>query len=351
MRLSRFMFQAYFFFLFLLATTGHAIDSVWRVSHDARSRAEGAGKDPVPQLHRDSGNIDEVFSRLSPLIKKLTGFEQNLNSWQQNPKGFHTNVNGWHLFLSADGSTFNLINPLGVHRGISKNPLSPDQLDALGRAFIRTDLMPLLAGGKDDVIVFLGSGYYRAGARSENGKKQMGAVFGHVARFSRVIHGQAVIGSGSKIALTFDSHEQIAGVSVDWPRYTEREQMLYPIPAKDILPQAIRQIEPDWAVHMQNNLKRFECGYFDNGSRGTMINLACALHHDGTIRVSEEASYDYARVEYVPAASQNPPMVPVNQSAATKNQKTEKQAPTNNKTHFRPHRKTPSGQPSNPVRQ
>jgi len=206
------------------------------------------------------------------------------------------------LKVSADGTRFrfrgNIDDPRELERArASGRMIEKDELEKIGRNFIKEALRDFVKLGSEESLTFLGAKYLRDESISPDGKSQE-EVVASIAIFGREVRGVPVIGGGSKVAIWFANDRKPVGFDVDWPVYQPlrtRQGVL----ARGQLFERVRAtaIAPEGSGG--RSVERFECGYVDLGAskRGAGVQAGCAIHYasrndDGTLT---------ARVEYVPA--------------------------------------------------
>lgn len=208
-----------------------------------------------------------------------------------------------YVKVSADGTKFifrgNIDDPLEIERArAAGRMIEKDELEKLGRRFIKDALGDFVKFGAEESLTFLGVKYLRDGDFSENGRGEE-EVVANIAIFGREVRGVPVIGSGSKVAVWFANDRQPVGFDVDWPVYNALRTRQRVLP-RERLNERVRATTVPPTGSARASVARFECGYVDLGAtrRGVQIQAGCAIHYagrhdDGTV---------WARVEYVPAA-------------------------------------------------
>ena len=96
--------------------------------------------------------------------------------------------------------------------------IEKDELEKIGRNFIKDALGDFVRVGNEETITFLGVRYMRDGNYNDRGRGDE-EVVANIALFGREIGGVPVIGSGSKIAVWFANDRQPVGFDIDWPVY------------------------------------------------------------------------------------------------------------------------------------
>lgn len=221
------------------------------------------------------------------------------------PDNTHTAYVGANSYMkvSDDGTKMlfrgNIDDAAEIKRArASGRMLEKDELERLGRRFIKDALSDFVRIGNEESITFLGVKYLRDGNFDDKGRGDE-EVVANIAIFGREVRGVPVIGGGSKIAIWFANDRQPVGFDVDWPVYdvirTEQKVL-----SRSRLNERVRATTVPIDGTARAEVARFECGYVDLGSskRSAQIQSGCAIHYasrydDGTLS---------ARIEYVPAA-------------------------------------------------
>ncbi|HEV3471152.1 MAG TPA: hypothetical protein VG148_17645, partial [Pyrinomonadaceae bacterium] len=207
-----------------------------------------------------------------------------------------------YLQVAADGTKFRFRGNIDDARGLeSARPagrqLEKDELERLGRDFIKDALGEFVRVGQAESLTFLGVKYLREGSYDANGRGEE-EVVANVAVFGREVDGVPVVGPGSKVAVWFANDRQPVGFDVDWPAYSAAGARQRVLP-RDRLEARVREttVPPDGTGRAE--VARFECGYVDLGAtrRASQLQAGCAIHYARR----QEGGTLAARVEFVPA--------------------------------------------------
>ena len=286
-----------------------AADSANANASAARSLTSGMPKASVPLLSRDASKVEQTITTLVPAVCG------SACSSTRSVDGDHTRVAGagWHLDVFADGSMAEFANEVdntSLHAqaaDVSK-AMSPASLEAAGRAYIAKNLSKVVVLQPGDALVpEMVSLRTRGGVRGDGTVLPTLVVANRIV-FRREINGVPVLGSGSKVTLTFLNDGTLQSFRYDWPSYSQTGRSQTSAAVGDILNRVQRVVvvrtnsnatasvvvpttassstRVDLGSDMQ--LERLECGYYDPG----------VLHRDPNSAV--QAGCFYHAVYYAP---------------------------------------------------
>jgi hypothetical protein len=270
---------------------------------------EGFGKDGVLLLAPQRGQGRDIVARrlreLSSSANGRLGRRLNLTGLQPAKADVsHLALIGTNGYVKVygDGTKFvirgDIDNPEEIRRARSRGRIQKDELERLGRNYIRDALADFVKLGNEESLTFLGVKYLRDGYENEAGGKLDEEVVANVAVFGREVRGVPVIGSGSKVAVWFANDREPVGLDVDWPVYQVLRTRQVVLP-RERLNDRVRATTVPVTGSDQAYVSRFECGYVDLGGRkrGTQLQSGCSIHYDGR----HKDGTAWARIEFVPA--------------------------------------------------
>ncbi|MCB1034016.1 MAG: hypothetical protein KDD47_09310 [Acidobacteria bacterium] len=262
--------------LLLLAAAGpaSAADFPERQALEARSVESGLGIDRIPLLQRLAGPgretvAEQALARFAQAVGGVTtagGSRLDLDEKRHGVIG----DDGWFLTVYADGSRIHYDN----YTFLESRPelalpleqrLSQEVLEALGRSFVTGELQGFVSLGSGERLVPSFTEFLVQGGSSTEpgGPVEEDTVLASTIVFSRTVNGVAIVGPGSKIAVTFANDGTAVAFDVDWARYQPTGEL------QDVLPVA-KILERSAALRDgvgEENLEHMECGYFDLGGR------------------------------------------------------------------------------------
>ncbi|WP_394822037.1 hypothetical protein [Pendulispora albinea] len=198
----------------------------------------------------------------------------------------------WRLdILANDGSAAEYSNDdaRGRARALATDAtkaMTPSALESAGRAFIASKLTSVIVLEPGETLVPETVAY-----RSDSGGKTDGSgetttvVSANRVVFSREINGIPVVGTGSKIILTFLSDGSVESFRYDWPKYALTGRVQTSAPIGNILQRIQKvvgaredvhglqpifmpsQVTADTRIDLGADvqLERLACGYYDPG--------------------------------------------------------------------------------------
>lgn len=293
---------------FAVPKTAVAEDSAFRQELIHRSVRSGLGQASLPLLARQPGSGRQQAAEA--LKAKLCGGRCDLapaGAEQVRLRG-----EGWELTVHGDGTSGQYRNLAGMARmqqqgRAPEERLSMGALEKLGRAFVADTLAPVVVLGEGEELVPFKSVYELRGGQDVKGGPVQREVVGNTLVFTRTLHGVAVVGAGSKVAVTFANDGTPVAFDYDWPRYapTGGKQVL--APRTTVLQRvqtvaALRSsasgastgsgpfdarapaelLDVPAALLPDVLLEKLECGYFDAGQRKrdarAVVQAGCFAH-------------------------------------------------------------------------
>jgi hypothetical protein len=212
------------------------------------------------------------------------------NSSESDQRIIVTGSEGWTLDIKGDGTSVRMANTdyLFASPRVSRdNKPTAESLEALGRAFIASELKDFVRLSSADTLVALRT-LYQVESDQQIGKAEVHQeVTAATIMFGRKVDGVSVVGAGSKVSVTFANDGMPVAFSYDWPEYRAngRVQKVLPIEAIRERSSACASRRPTSA---SVELRRFECGYVDVGARlsrrdpSAPIQSGCFAHYVGT---------------------------------------------------------------------
>ncbi len=280
-----------------VSTVAAGRESEQRAALNRKSLQSGLGAGAVALLRRLPGpGAETVAQRLTTEFAE----RQRLGGavvLQQGEGRVDATVGTARFRVDDDGTRIRYDNRATVDNGkyervsVEKR-LSHDQLVDLGLKFIAGPISPYVKLGRGDEIVPLKSEYEVEGGVDQHGKRDEDKVVAATIVFGRTVNGIHVVGSGSKISVTFGNDTSILGFRVDWPQYASTAQHQQVLSTHEIW----ERVSALSSMHFGADdvkVERFECGYFDNGARAdrdknAFVQAACSVHYVGRKNVQHE---------------------------------------------------------------
>lgn len=271
-----------------MTSPASAADFPQRQALEAQSARTGLGVDQLPLLKRVPGAGKEAVAGqvLSGFASARTGIttEGNFSIEVDEVRYSLTGDSGWFLTVLGDGSRIRYSNEalLEARPELAlplEERLSQEALESLGREFIANDLksFAMLSAGELLVPSFTEFLVQGGGSTEPGGIVEREQVLASTVVFSRSVGGIAIVGPGSKIAVTFANDGTPVAFDIDWAQYLPTAQTQEVLPLNDILARS----EVLGKTGGEENLDRIECGYFDLGGRkrdaGAVLQAGCFL--------------------------------------------------------------------------
>jgi hypothetical protein len=259
-------------------------------AHQQFSATQGFREPALAELHR-SGAVDQNKVS-SALIEKLRPGSAYQSSKQDSK--LHITGKEWSLDVTADGSAAEYQDHAVEARAHSlgkpvSEKMSAAELERKGRAFIASKLASQIVLGADEELIPVRADYRTEGGQDLATGEITHAVVANRIVFGRTLNGVAVVGSGSKVILTFTNDGSLESFRYDWPKYqTASSQKV--VDAGEILSRVQKVIgarngvtAPTSGVTVPSSegeaypveltpntkLQALECGYYDAGSFAT----------------------------------------------------------------------------------
>ncbi len=286
------------FYLFCIVTilqlslTVFAEDTASRKSLSKRSKSGNVLGESVNGLIKKRGIGNEtVFEYLyTTLIKKnlinlSKSNEINIHQ-EENSETIQAWGDGWNLSVSSDGTIVNFYNwkkrENSTERGIIHSKINVKQLEKLGRNFIKNNISDYLKLAKNEKLVAFKSSYEIDGQADAFEQNFVESVEANTIVFSRKVNGIDVLGAGSKVAIIFNYNQEPIGFRINWPTY-KRSDIQFNIVSNREIAERASSYNSALTTGTISRIKRFECGYFDNGkvsAKGlSLIQPACVVFY------------------------------------------------------------------------
>jgi hypothetical protein len=197
-------------------------------------------------------------------------------------------ADNWRLDVFGDGTAAEFYDQAiadGAHaQGIDAGHKWTDSaLESAGRTFIAGQLASVLPLGPGESIVPSSTSFRREWGQDTSGVQAEAVVANRIA-FTRLIGGVPVVGSGSKVVVTFANDGSVESFRYDWPSYTAKTTTQSVVGTAGILSR-LQQIlalrhgtvptssaatpSPSGSFPLDLGsdfaLERLECGYYDAG--------------------------------------------------------------------------------------
>jgi len=274
-------------------------ESAQRAAFNRKSLQAGLGVGEVSLLRRLPGpGAETVVQRL------ITGFAEKASLAGK----FAVNRADGKLYATSGSVRFRVdddgtrirydnrtrVDDASYQRVSVENRMSHERLVELGLAFIAGPLADFVKVGPRDKIVPLQSEYEIEGGVDHHGKRDEEKVVSATIVLGRTIDGTHVIGSGSKVSITFGNNAAVLAFSVDWPGYESVPRRQQVLGISEIWERVSALSTMRFGAD-DVRIRRFECGYFDDGARlgrdtTALIQAACAVHYVGSRNVTSNGS-------------------------------------------------------------
>jgi hypothetical protein len=292
--------------LLLTPTSARAEDAPFRKTLVAQSISSGVGRASLPLLQRQPG------PGRAPVAQLLQSkFCQGRCRTRETSQRLRVTSAGWELQIDGDGTkgSYRHFSQMAEaqRRGVPvERRLGLDALERLGRTFIAENMHGVVVLQDGEALVPVKSVYELRGGQSLAGGAPSKEVVAGTIVFMRTIDGVAVVGGGSKVAVTFANDGAALSFDFDWPQYrrTGDEQIVASVP------KLLERVQTIAALHRPNPtttaagpyavapletisalpaallpdslLEKLECGYFDGGERrrdpAAPIQAGCFAH-------------------------------------------------------------------------
>jgi len=298
-----------------VATVASAADTPFRSELDASSRRTGLGRTSLPILMRVPGQGRDVASakllaRLATsnalAVKVASGVARAERDMLESASG------KWRLRVYADGSKakFRDMGYLNEHPEFIRkigDRMPQAEAETRARSFIESELSEFVKLGSGETLVALKTVYEtRQASNVRKSAPEPAEAVSSTAVFGRTVNGVAVIGAGSKVAVTLANDGTVVAFDYDWPELAVSGEGQAVLPVSGINERASALSR----MRMKNNsvrIKHFECGYADLGARqgaGT-LQAACSVQYVGTsVSGAAGQSVSAGQADLVPAGVQ-----------------------------------------------
>ena len=304
---------AAFTFLLTPVDSASAADFPERIALEAQSAQSGLGVGQIPLLRRVAGpgretvagQVRDRFATGGTGVTTGGSFRLDTDEKRYALLG----EGGWFLTVYRDGSRIRYSNETFLESRPElalplEERLSQDVLETLGRNFIAGELQQFVKLGPGEELVpsFTEFLVHSGWSTEPGGPVEPETVLASTVVFSRSVAGIAIVGPGSKIAVTFANDGVPVAFDVDWAEYVPTGRVQEVLPVADILARsaALRGGAGD------SQLERIECGYFDLGGRkrdaAAPLQAGCFLHVS-TRTPTEGGHLTAGFVEAVPAGA------------------------------------------------
>lgn len=270
----------------------NAADSSFRVSLDAKSRRVGVGHPSLPILVRLAGPGREMataklLNRLGASSSLSVRIEAGATTEVSDDRS-RTTAGDWSLTVFADGTKAKFQN----YAYLTRHPelirkverrMPQEEAEKRGAAFIASELSEFVVVGSNEALVPLKTIYEIRQAQSVNSKTPDPAeAVSTTAVFSRTVNGVAIVGTGSKVAVTMANDGKVVAFDYDWAplAYGGEQQEVLGLSSINRRAAGLsgKNMSPGSVA-----MKHFECGYADLGARkagsGSVLQPACVLQY------------------------------------------------------------------------
>jgi hypothetical protein len=292
-----------------VSSLASAADNKFRTSLDSKSRSVGVGKSSLPLLVRLPGaGRDAVSAKVLARLRasgKIAASLSGENSSESKDSSLVGN-SAWALRVYSDGTKvkFKDLQYLVKHPEIIRKAtqkMSQPEAEQKARAFVETELAELVKVGANETLEPMKTLYETRQAQNVKlAKPEPAEVVSQTVVFTRTVNGNAILGSGSKVAVQLANDGTVVAFDYDWAELApaDESQAVLDLSAINERASALAGLSMKGA---QVTTKRFECGYADLGARrvgsGGVLQPACAVHYLAT----QATGVSGGRVDLVPA--------------------------------------------------
>jgi hypothetical protein len=286
------------------ASTADAEDFARSDQKAVLSLKSGVGVSSLPILERLPGDLEKTVAALLPVACGANCASHVRETVQG---AVRLRDKGWQLDVSNDGTSAEFVDldvlararESGVDKSATK---SQADLEDAGRSFIAKNLANVITLGPGEELVAEATSHRTEGGGSPSGQVAPTLVTASRVLFSREINGVPVMGTGSKIAVTFHSDGAVESFRYDWPTYVntgkqqsmaassailQRVQMVTSARSGVRASQAV--VVPAAATAATEvplgpglQLQRLSCGYFDAAQAAVgsakVVQAGCYYH-------------------------------------------------------------------------
>jgi hypothetical protein len=160
-----------------------------------------------------------------------------------------------------------------------------EQLEGPGRNFIKSVLSDVVHLGANETLEAWSVTHQKGVSGDIHGTYNESVVASKIG-FTRAINGVAVIGSGSKIGVTFDTHGNVLGFDIDWPDYVPMvsagKNAAEPTVDVGTVRQRLKKVRASRSFAKLVDERPLECGYYDAGTLvagSAGVRGACQAHY------------------------------------------------------------------------
>ena len=254
----------------------------------ARSMSSGMSVPFARILRRAPRNSPET--EITLLSAALPMANRGAATLQKRTDRLRLTAQTWQLDVFGDGSGAEFIDRAAESRAHAlrispANAPSFAQLEAAGRRFIARGLSRVIVLQRGERLVPEAASSRIDTEVRADGTSRRDAVVANRVVFTREIDGLPVVGSGSKVTVTFLNDGSVESFRYDWPAYVRTSQIASVAAAHEIvsrvtrvigvragttsgmpihLPQSAAAVRP-LAIARNTQLERLACGYYDPG--------------------------------------------------------------------------------------
>jgi hypothetical protein len=272
------------------SSPAEAADYPYRRNWNANSRQVGLQGAVLPVLERSPGRgarvvADALVAQFRNATSGITT-AGNYSIILQRDSIRYTGDTGWQLTVYGDGTAVRYRNPVALDAGRTvplASRLSNTDLEALGRRFITEQLGRYVLVGTGETLEALKTEHQVEERQADASTAPLiQEVSASTVVFTRTVNGVGVVGSGSKVAVIFGNDHLPAGFELDWTAYqpSGRRQQTLDVSSIHRRASSVLPVDP---LATGTTLQRFECGYFDNGTRRrdalAPVQPACFYHY------------------------------------------------------------------------
>jgi hypothetical protein len=275
--------------VFLNLGSALAKDFESRIDLNKKSVSVGIDRDSIELVHRLPGpGRDVVIQKLVKRFESESSVISTTGKSKRLDRKESSSIlgDGWRIKVWGSGSKFSYFDQEYTRQPQYKavrleERFTNTALEKMARNFIKQHLGGLIELGPGEEIVPLFTEFEIAGGESANGEMEEETVISSIIQFGRRIDGIDVVGSGSQIALYFGNDGVPFGFDVDWPKYERTGVFQKTIPVDQIF-KRLPEFGPKIRDVDEEEIRRFECGYFDAGERNydpnSHIQAGCVAH-------------------------------------------------------------------------
>jgi len=268
--------------LVALTATGQvarAADTAERAAIQAVSRARVLNQPVVSALRRQRGpgNAERLAALLDalPSVVRLDGTAKRQDDGEEISLASSAL---WFVTVGSEGEHFDYRDEELANGSVwDQVPAMPlDEVIAQGKAVLGGPLASLVALGPAEGLVPIRSLQVVRESRDNTGALVARTVSVNVIEFARTVNDIPVLGTGCRVRLGFSPLGRLVSVEADWPRYKVVAAQRFTVATPQTVARRETAILERHGVPVSGAIRRFECGYLDNG-QSSLLQPGCRV--------------------------------------------------------------------------